>query len=119
MNPNEKVLDCYHFEVPFHLPRRLYGMAFIRFQDRYMWRLREYLYEKMQMGFIRRVELYPCSEVAPVAPLRLWLGGVFLKMWENVLKAGVKEYVILQDVAMMNSPIKGTKDITIWVREKE
>lgn len=98
--------------------RRLYGIEFVRFQDRCMWQLRSYLYEKVQMGLIGRVELYPCKDAAPIAPLRLWLAAVFPKIWKDVLYHGIKEYVMLQDTAMMNSTVKGAKDITIWVREK-
>ena len=115
-------LEDNHFKQGADL-RAFYGLGFVRYQAQHIIALRAYLYEKVQMGLFYRVELYEEKHLVPrpndtVTPLRLWLGGVRQKIWEDILVPGIQEYVLLQDHAKMNSLVYGCNDITIWVRKK-
>lgn len=55
-----------------------------------LYRIRGYLQEKLQMGLIKEVTLYPYCPDIPSESIRILLEGMHHNVWEKVICPGVK-----------------------------
>ena len=93
----EKIVDDFK-DGPDIREGEIHDLTFCHYLAAPAVKLRAYLHEKTQIGLISYVELHAVKGPLRKTPLRLCLVGTSLKLWEDVLKPGIEEFMSIQSV---------------------